>query len=234
MVLQQFEPKSIKIWSTAVKKVYLWSTQVRPAWWQPWANLLAYYPFDGDINDHKWDLWYSWTTYNCAVRWTLSTGYTTGKVDNCIYRSNTGNGSLNTWITLTNKFSLMMWIYLIENNGRNLFTTTKTSDSWYGFSFQFNNLQPWIKVAGDHYFANTSITTGTWHHYVLTQDGTTAVFYVDWVWKTFTVNGTAWPNTLQILWIFDGWCKHRLDDVFVFGNRVLTQQEITDYLSQFN
>lgn len=203
-------------------------------WWQPWANLLAYYPFDNDINDHKWDLWYSWTMYDCAVRGSLITGYATWKVNNCIDRSNTGDGSLNTWINLTNKFSLMMWINLTENNGWNIFTTTKTSDGGYGFSFQFNNFIPWIKVYGNHYFADSSITTGTWHHYALTQDGSLAIFYVDWVWKMFTVDSNAWPNTLQILWGFDGWCKHMLDDVFVFWDRFLSQNDIVEYLSQFN
>ena len=33
MALVQQEPKAIKIWTTAVKKVYLWNTIVRPTWW---------------------------------------------------------------------------------------------------------------------------------------------------------------------------------------------------------
>ena len=43
-----------------VKKIYQWSNLVRPNWWKPWANTIAYYPLTDDFNDHKW----SWTLYN--------------------------------------------------------------------------------------------------------------------------------------------------------------------------
>ena len=34
-----------------IRKVYLGSTLVWSAWWQPWANTIAYYPLTSDAND---------------------------------------------------------------------------------------------------------------------------------------------------------------------------------------
>lgn len=53
MALAQTEPKKIYIWSSEVKAVYLWTTQVRLAWWQPWANTVAYRPYQQDIDEHS-------------------------------------------------------------------------------------------------------------------------------------------------------------------------------------
>lgn len=42
-----------------VKKIYMrqnWvENQVRPRAWTPWANTLAYFPFENDILDHSWN-----------------------------------------------------------------------------------------------------------------------------------------------------------------------------------
>ena len=74
MAYERKEPKSIKLWSTDIKKVFLGSTQIRPT--NTFANwLLAYYPLESDANDHKADLWATGTTYNWT--WTWTANYTT-------------------------------------------------------------------------------------------------------------------------------------------------------------
>ena len=30
-------------------------------WWQPWANTIAYYKFDSDLNDSSWKVYYNQT-----------------------------------------------------------------------------------------------------------------------------------------------------------------------------
>lgn len=206
-------------------------------WWQPWANLVAYYSFENDWNDHKWDFWYTWTMYDCTQRNTFTYSYDTWKVWNCLNRTNSWNASLNTWISLSNKYTIMFWYNSSATNTWVFCGTTKTSDGGYGMSFQFNWnwdytwFTPWVKVYNSHYYADNAVLANTWHHYAVTQDGANLIFYVDWVWKSFTVDWKAWPNTLQLLWIFDTGSIWMMDEVYVFDNRILTSEEINSYLS---
>ena len=40
-----------------VKRIMVWDKQVRPSWWTPWANTLAYYPLTSTttVNDMSWN-----------------------------------------------------------------------------------------------------------------------------------------------------------------------------------
>lgn len=38
-----------------LKKIYVGTNQVRPNWWQPWANTVAYYPLEANTNDATWN-----------------------------------------------------------------------------------------------------------------------------------------------------------------------------------
>lgn len=206
--------------------VYIWNDT-----WLPWANTIAYYPLNSDFNDHKSDLWIAWTTYNATMRNSFSYNFITEGIWNCIQRTNSWNASMETWIMLWTIFTVMFYLNMTTDNWRNVYWWNKSSDSWYWFSLQFDHTKPWIKVYQSHYYADNNITTNARHHIALTQSWTTAILYVDWVWKTFTVDWNSWPVNFRFLWIFNAWTACKMDELYVF-NSVLTAQEISGYYNQ--
>ena len=241
MTLVSTEPKSIKLWTTNIKKVYLGSTQVRPPSNMPTANMLAYYPLVSDANDHKADLWVSGTTYNWSWYWTAS--YTTvgGKTSaHFSYRSN----SIDTGVTLwTLPVTLCAWSYftslddwhcLIWNaNGNNNDCYAIRWYNWWNNSYR-PLLCNW--TSSDLSLPNNLFVPNTWQFIAYTIDSSATKFYVDgtlsytwWAW---------WPASWYTwFWIASFWSYHNhwwdgnIRDVAIY-NRVLTQDEITAYYSE--
>lgn len=233
-------------WLTNWTTYYYWAFAVADNWLETISNtesitpeapiiptswLLAYYPMDEDWNDHKSELGVTGTTYNCSMRNTFTYEYTTWKVWDCLHRTNTWNASLDTWITLGSEYTIMMWIKQPISNEWKLHWSTKTYDSWAwetsqrGYSWwQQIGVKSWTY----HFSYSQIYTTEEWVHRCVTKNGSTIKLYVNWVWETFTWNPASWPNTLQLMWIFDGWIIFYADEVCIY-NRVLTDQEISDY-----
>lgn len=228
MTLVQKEPKKIYIRSTAVKKVYLWNTQVRPSSKIPTSWLIAYYPMNSDRNDHKADLWVTGTTYNCNMLNTFSNSFVSWKVWNCLYKESTG-WVLNTWIAPSNVFSIMFWLVMSWDNWWSVYWWTKTTDNGNGRTFQFDHYRPCVKVKASLYYADNNIEANKWYHIAFTQNSSSASFYVNWVWKNFTVDSNAWVANIQIAWSYNNaWPTCKIDEVCIY-NRALTDQEVLDY-----
>ena len=76
-------------------------------WWPiPLNWLIAYYPFDSDMNDHKADLGATWTTYNCTA-WSWNYSYIAWKVSDCIDQDSEWSWmAIDTWI---NWWCISLW-----------------------------------------------------------------------------------------------------------------------------
>lgn len=35
--------------------MYIWQQKIRPTWWQPWVNTVAYWKLDWDLTDYMWN-----------------------------------------------------------------------------------------------------------------------------------------------------------------------------------
>lgn len=201
-------------------------------WHIPTTWLIAYYPFDSDMNDHKSDLWVSWTTYNCTPGSSGNYSYVTWKVDDCIYQSATWSYMwVDSGIMLWNVFSISAWINFTTNNGWNICWWNQWTDGGVGIQWQFDGLNIATQINNTYYDTWEDFTIWTWWHYVVTQDGSEFKQYVNGVLKaTDTVNSNAWAVTLKLLWRwFDSYGSPvKMDDVLVY-NRVLTAQEVSDY-----
>lgn len=109
MTLVQSKPKSIKIWTTNIKKVTIrpwWvEKQIRPDnWWQPWANTLLYMPLNSTdtYTDKSWN---SRTTTNTNV------SFWTYQWVNCWYFNWTSAHIQITPFTFSSELSLLIWLY---------------------------------------------------------------------------------------------------------------------------
>ena len=198
--------------------------------------LLAYYPMNTDWNDHKSELWVTGTTYNCSMRNSFWYEFTTGKVWNCLHRTNAWDASLNTWITLGSEYTIMMWIKQPISNSWKFHRSTKTTDSWAWENSQWEYnwwqgdpyIEIWIKSWTSHIYYSQPYTTENFVHYCVTKNWSTIKIYINGVWETFTWDSSSWENTLKLMWIFDAWSIFYADEVCIY-NRVLTDQEILDY-----
>lgn len=227
------EPTNIYNWSNPLSEIYKSSTKVRPTSISPYPTdwLIAYYPFDSDMNDHKADLWVSWTTYNCTA-WGGYYSYVTWKVDSCIYQSRGGGSgrAVNTGINVWNVFSLSVWFKLVSTSWWQVIGGNQARDEGVWFRRQFDNwgLSTWIKAV--LYSTWITLSADTWYQYTITQNETELKQYVNGDLRaTDTIDSTAWATTLRLLWRWDWyWTPCYMDDVLVY-NRILTDIEISNY-----
>lgn len=212
-----------------IKKVYLGSTQIRPVWWQPWANTICYFPLDTDLNDTSGN-WYSLTGNNWAVIGNLN-GL------NCL--DLTSNHSYASWViswipqwnqVRTNIFwirwNFIEWGYSGYTYGQS--GSGKADTIYYNspitWSQYWNAIDTWVTP-----------TAWDWVHIAVTIDGSTSQkVYVNWTLKnswslTMNTDGTTlylWHNPRD--WTYANWYISK----FIIENRVRTAQEVADYFNQ--
>lgn len=146
--------KNIYIGSTACKEVFVWTTKVRPTWWKPNANTIAYYPLEINTND------YSWNSRNATQVWssiTFTTSTDGYKCANFTWDSNSYIKYGTQWSSLnlgTTDVTVSFWAWDI---GSNSYSQNYAMINWIiqGKRASDNNIVIWI-------WAN-SYTVGTWY-----------------------------------------------------------------------
>lgn len=152
MTLVQKEPKSIKIWTTNIKRVTIrpngTEKQIRPdTWWQPWANTLFYASLNWNTNS-EWTLSptfnsQSWTITYPSL-WSIQYAYlNSGQIIWDIWTYTTSNITLQArvswgtaWVISTGKIYWPswpnVWIELYFNGSSSWWWYTQNNVSWYG------------------------------------------------------------------------------------------------------
>lgn len=238
MTLVQTEPKSIKIWSTAVKRVTMWPNgtekQIRPGWWQPWANTVAYYPLDTNFNDFSWN-WYnlskgSWT-FITTLSWVGCASF--NGEQNQAYAA---NSSVPAW----NTNSALAWVYCTRGNYTQQWVLCSGSNSdtweirWMGVVQNKAYVTDWKTFDAPW----TSDIYNGWHLICFTRtSGQWIKLYVDGSLETTsTVLGNRSATWLTI-WAKSVWWpylnhtepfKWYISNV-IFENKIRTATEILDY-----
>lgn len=232
-----------------LKKIYIWTNQVRPSWWggwQPWANTLAYWTLDDTLNDS------SWNNRNLTMSWSLSFVNDTSLCRKVLYC---------TWVQASNNYvyaSSISWVSTITihiwnkslisfSNYRNLFTTsldlnlwirTEESSSWY------MNLIIWNSNSYQIFRVTLSDADHKkWHLLSVTFDNSNweLKWYINW---ELNVTGTSsyynlsnWLKKFS-LWVWY-WTSEGVNRYFngyiwevILEDKVRTAQEITNYYNQ--
>ena len=227
MTLIQTEPKSIKIWTTDIKRVTIrpngTEKQIRPAWWQPWANTVAYYPLNS--TDTFYDK--SWNNRNLTVYQTpvYQSNYT-DLTNWCFAIPNL------TYSTCTVSFRCkrnwtQTWRALVDMVSSNTFIRYRYGTNWYT-NFQ-KGLPSWSW--------EQSLTNDINRHlYTVTNNSSNCLVYLDETLKyTLSSFGTQTAAWSRIGTGRNGTSTNNPNiyvSEFIIEDKVRTAQEIADYYNQ--
>ena len=241
MSLVQTELKKLYIWNTPIKKITIrpnWvEKQIRPVWWQPWANTIAYYPLTADTNDHSWNnrnLTNSWVTFVNNIWWaTVPVWYYN-------WSSNTSRSwdvQLSAWYTISwwskVNSSSNVWIML---DLRNEVQQGQGVNLWRCYQ---NNISFFQQKSSSSEESYTESLTSNWTYWCITRTGSVWSIYKNW--NTTPVKQATLSNQINTsnskLWV---WCRHQTltDNLnwyiseMIIENKVRTAQEISDYYNQ--
>lgn len=200
-----------------------------PWWWQPWANTVAYYPLESDVNDYSWNN-YNWT--NNGVTFSNVWG-----VDCAVFT----NASTKIWLpwfwNFTN-LTVSAWIKTTANiQISSVVGIAPTSDN-KNFSLSIYN---WTATLSRYTWISYNITDGVvndwiWHHIVGTYTSTWwTKLYVDWVYidADATTTSVSSSSGYTFIWWHQSW-QSMFAYVWNISNVILetaerTAQEVADY-----
>ena len=205
--------------------------QVRPTWWQPWANTVAYYPLDIDFNDattnerNLTNTWATITTFN----W-VSCAYYDGS---SYSRYNSSYSLPNTWRTVS------MWLYIPSAWGCACHVSNITSSGprpaglWIVWSSSNYGVVTWMST----YIEANYTWWPRWINLICTQEWSIVKMYVDWQYSVqSTSRATTWSWYPAEWWMIWWTNKPTPDNLFtwyisrvILEDKARTAQEVLDY-----
>jgi hypothetical protein len=170
--------------------MYIWQQKIRPTWWQPWANTIAYWKFDDSLDDEMWN-------YDGTNSWANIT-YSALPWDSSVKYANVLATWIN-WVSLSNTIWLergtqqtsftFAWFFKMASVSNWFNWYTEASGSWavteFGYgewnSQQSFRLCTWNGGWQEDTYAST-LNDDTWYSLVRTYDHTTRTksYYVNW------------------------------------------------------
>lgn len=198
--------------------------------WQPWANTIAYYPLESNVNDYSWN-WYNLSPTNITYT-TLSSWLKVATFNGSSSKATTSSFLNQSW-----DFTTSMWFY-----GDNITASlavmrcnAASDSSWrvWDIHKDVNRIRA-IMNGGGVSTNEQGFTNNTWYHMVVTKEWTTWKIYINTVLK-----GTAASNysgsTNMALWYIqyanDRFWKWYISK-FILEDKARTAQEIADYYNQ--
>ena len=233
LFLWDSEPSKIFVGDTPISKVFLWDTQVRPSGWKPWANTIAYYKFDWNLNDSSGN---SHTLSN-----TGSISYSTNpyavnlSTSNYLYFNNTDtfnhDRTYNTWAYITarnqSKDASVLMCQWTGSQNRMIFCCIDYQ--WKLFFWFYGNDHTWTITSSLNQWVNVCYTynyaTKTYKAYI------NSVKDIEWINSTqYTIaswNLYMWAlaNTPSVLNYRVQW---KLSE-YILEDKARTAQEVADY-----
>ena len=215
-----------------VKKIYVGTQQVRPSWWDPWNNTIAYYPLTSSTTtqDKSWNnrnLTNSWVTFwtykwiDCAYSNMASLLYNSSFVTNLQNLTVSARAYyVWNWYSWSGNYNQALWRWW----------SSSSENFWPYIENQYN---PWLLVVSPGWFWRIQLTSNSkWVNVVVTYDynNKTAIMYVDGVAGTSNTNANPpWWTYIRIggktsTWWWYGWLSE-----FIVEWKVWTAQEILDY-----
>lgn len=209
--------------------------QIRPVWWQPWANTIAYYPLTADTNDHSWNnrnLTNSWVTFVNNIYWaTVPVWYFNWS--SRAYRN--WVEQLNTWYTIslwgksTSTVNNTSFIFDMRNDNQYWQWMVLITENWYFKARQqksYNSEEEYARIRDNN-----------WNHWVLTWTGSVWTVYFNWVQvkQASIANSINTSNSTISLWSrYSGNTNNLTGYIseFIVEDKTWTAQEISDYFNQ--
>ena len=188
-------------------------TMVRPSW-SLWANTVAYYPFNWDILDHKWDYGITWTVRDLSVlTWTVSYATSFDSSKQAFYSWATSRNSW--WCILYRSDSIfnyswdftVSYCFKIEDFfNRDMWFVYNRNDtnSWISWQTALNGSRYLWFHWTSNYVSSFQPSLNTWYNVTCTVISWTYYIYVNW---SLQKSGSYWisyktPSYLTIGWYY--------------------------------
>ena len=204
--------------------MFVWTTKVRPSGWKPWANTIAYYKFEWNLNDS------SWNGYNWSMRYGSFTYSTLSSWEQYLY-SNWANYSNNITIPYNpQSYTINVWCKYWSSKVFVDFQPYKSASSWPRFQRLANN----SLYLGKTPYISWNFTQ--WTNVVLVLTSSSSKFYINWQYVNSWGAMQTWYSTTNLsintAWIADNptaqsWTNYM--DELIIENKERTAQEISDY-----
>lgn len=203
--------------------------------WQPWANTIAYYKFDGNLNDDSWNS-HDMSLYTWSVTyWTASWWWK--------YAHFNQNTWTNYW---TYSWFNYDWEYTISFrfNPQTIFSSgwphdivELREDSTYAYLRIVNSIYINYWLSPDY---STPLSSNTWYNIIYTRNWNSAELFINWVliiswtpsfsWRTnqtmrFRVNQVPDTNSSSYA---NNWYYSEI----IWENKARTAQEKLNYYNQ--
>ena len=221
MVLVQKEIKRVTIRPNGTEK------QIRPVWWRPWANTIAYYSFDDQSNSQITDA--SWNWYNLI--WTAPSYQQLSWTD--YYWVFTGSQWWGCNMTISWDFTQIMWINI--SNTWQQYMSIVYSNDWtsaqISIIYGYRSWEIEMYTPGNRATLQSSTQLNTWYLVSITKESWTLKWYINGVYKTQFSTSVTWAEFYlgrANLW---GYFKWGINNC-ILENKVRTAQEISDYYNQ--
>ena len=230
--------------------IYVWNQKVRPEPeppFTPWANTLAYYPLQKDVNDYSWN-WRNWTNYNVTFSDGIATfngSYSSIVVPSADRQKPTSNFTISAWARPTSwthtgswkpMFIVTKWQFYANTEQDFFYWLAITDENKYAFWW----IATWISDDWDTYpwESTTAVNLNERNLYTLTNNWTTKTLYLNGVQiKQATADTTDSSSSIPIV-IGDayfnnnhGYFNWNISEV-ILENKTRTQQDILDYYNQ--
>lgn len=233
MTLVQTEPKSIKIWTADIKRITMrpngTEKQIRPAWWQPWANTIAYYKFDWNLNDSSGNgrnlsIAVGTFTYGTESWWAKYVYMPKNSYTNNFTTMPYNSASYNISFWAKRVWSVTSWVVVDFHTGNNYFPRSILQNSV--ISFVVSRTTPFP----------SGFDTAQWHYYCLSISNNSATCYIDWSYY-WTGALNSYNNNLPYFRMNTAWYADNYNSNSWNGNLSeliiesvpRTAQEISDY-----
>lgn len=228
-----------KLGTNNLLKVCIWNVKVRPSGWQPWANTIAYYPLNWNLNDNSgngYNLTNNWTTFITLASWkqVLSVEQTSAYNNSFTYDLTWKDFTISYFVKDTAQrtwYSDFPYVWLYNSSNSELFQNKHSWPSqWNRVWARINNNYPWDV---ERYNIDEN-----WHSYFYVYNNTDRVqkLYVDWNLVS-TAQAISNPIStscakLQVWWLWYGRQVHFQMWDLIIEDKVRTATEISDYYNQ--
>ena len=211
--------------------MYIWQTKIRPTWWQPWANTLAYWKFDDNLSDSSGNnndaTYYYWTpiTYSTWLVW-----------DSAVFWPTILTTPLDTTL-FNSEFTVSFCVYITAISGDDVIRLRwwQTWNTAIQYEWGYSWLQRYDANMGRTGWSWTP-TLNTWHHIVITWDGVNPlVCYINGNVVTADNYNYSYSNSSRTLWLGNNestndvnWLQWRFDE-FIIEDKARTASDVANY-----